>query len=122
MTVIWVALIGIAINTATALLFMSDASPTSTSRGLPAYGGRCGGVVRVVITALAIMATGWLWLDPAVSLVIAIVHNRRTWSLLRDSLNLALDAVPAHVDIARSIAILPGCRVSPTCTICTSGR
>src|SRR5260370_10631521 len=65
----------------------------------------------VVIAALAIMATGWLWLDPAVSLVIAVVITVGTWSLLRDSLKLALDAVPAHVDHLdgdRYLAGLPG--------------
>jgi cobalt-zinc-cadmium efflux system protein len=52
-----------------------------------------------------------LWLDPAVSLVIAVVITVGTWSLLRDSLNLALDAVPAHVDhreVDRYLAALPG--------------
>jgi cobalt-zinc-cadmium efflux system protein len=44
------------------------------------------------------MATGWLWLDPAVSLVIALVITLGTWSLLRESVGLALDAVPAGID------------------------
>jgi cobalt-zinc-cadmium efflux system protein len=65
----------------------------------------------VVIAALAVMATGWLWLDPAVSIAIAIVITLGTWSLLRSSLNLALDAVPETIDrpaIEVYLAALPG--------------
>jgi cobalt-zinc-cadmium efflux system protein len=112
MTVIWVALIGIAINTATALLFMSGRKSDLNIKGAFLHMAADAVVsLGVVIAALAIMATGWLWLDPAVSLVIAIVITVGTWSLLRDSLNLALDAVPAHVDhreIDRYLAGLPG--------------
>jgi cobalt-zinc-cadmium efflux system protein len=42
--------------------------------------------------------TGWLWLDPVVSLVIVVVIAVGTWSLLRESLDLALDAVPVNID------------------------
>ena len=44
------------------------------------------------------MVTGWLWVDPAVSLLISIVIVWGTWSLLRDSVNLSLDAVPPGID------------------------
>ena len=42
--------------------------------------------------------TGWLWLDPAISLVISLVIVVGTWSLLRESVNLSLDAVPPGVE------------------------
>src|SRR5260370_941977 len=112
MTVIWVALVGIAINTATALLFMSGRKSDLNIKGAFVHMAADAVVsFGVVIAALAIMATGWLWLDPAVSLVIAVVITVGTWSLLRDSLTLALDAVPAHVDhreVDRYLAGLPG--------------
>ncbi len=112
MTVIWVALVGIAINTATALLFMSGRKSDLNIKGAFLHMAADAVVsLGVVIAALAIMATGWLWLDPAVSLVIAVVIAVGTWSLLRDSLKLALDAVPAHVDhreVDRYLAGLPG--------------
>ena len=45
-----------------------------------------------------VLYTGWQWIDPAVSIVIAVVIVVGTWSLLKDSINLALDAVPASID------------------------
>ncbi|HEV3492223.1 MAG TPA: cation diffusion facilitator family transporter [Reyranella sp.] len=111
-TVIWVALVGIAINGATALLFMSGRKSDLNIKGAFLHMAADAVVsLGVVIAALAIIATGWLWLDPAVSLVIAVVITVGTWSLLRDSLKLALDAVPAHVDhreVDRYLAALPG--------------
>lgn len=53
----------------------------------------------VALSGLIISATGWLWLDPLVSLVISVVIVFGTWGLLRDSLNLALDGVPEGVDL-----------------------
>jgi cobalt-zinc-cadmium efflux system protein len=112
MTVIWVALVGIAINTATALLFMSGRKSDLNIKGAFLHMAADALVsAGVVVAAFATLATGWLWLDPAVSLVIAVVITVGTWSLLRDSLSLALDAVPAHVDhrkIDRYLADLPG--------------
>ena len=51
----------------------------------------------VVIAGAVLLWTGWLWLDPAISLIISVVIVMGTWSLLRDSMNLALDAVPASI-------------------------
>ena len=111
MTVIWVALIGIAINAATALLFMRAARPTSTS-GAPSCTWRPTRRCRSASWSQPSPSSrpGWLWLDPAVSLVIAVVIAVGTWSLLRDSLDLALDAVPAHRprEVDRYLAGLPG--------------
>lgn len=67
----------------------------------------------VVITGVLIMMTDWNWLDPAVSLTIALVSAIGTWPLLRDSLNLALDAVPENIDrhaVESYLAGLPGVR------------
>jgi cobalt-zinc-cadmium efflux system protein len=55
----------------------------------------------VVIAALVIMATGWQWVDSAISLVIAAVVLASGWGLMRDSVNLALDAVPKGIALAQ---------------------
>ena len=55
----------------------------------------------VVLGAIAMLATGWLWLDPAISMVIAVVIVYGTWGLWRASLNLVMDAVPEHIDEKR---------------------
>src|SRR5262245_38580696 len=52
----------------------------------------------VLVAAGAMLVTGWLWLDPTVSLFIAGLIMWGTWGLLRDSTNLALHAVPAGID------------------------
>ena len=52
----------------------------------------------VVLAGVAILTTGWLWFDPVVSLIIVSVIVVGTWNLLRDSVNLALDAVPEGIE------------------------
>jgi len=63
------------------------------------------------VAGAAILFTHWLWLDPAVSLVISAVIVWGTWSLLREALALALAGVPPGVDqsgVADYLAGLPG--------------
>ena len=112
MTVLWVAAIGIVINTATALMFMRGGKSDINIRGAFLHMAADAAVsLGVVIAAIAVMATGWLWLDPAVSIAIAIVIMLSTWSLLTASVNLALDAVPENIDrraIEAYLAGLPG--------------
>jgi len=52
----------------------------------------------VVVAGLVMIRTGWLWVDPAVSLVIVVVILSGTWGLFRDSFDLAVDAVPKGID------------------------
>jgi cobalt-zinc-cadmium efflux system protein len=62
----------------------------------------------VVAAALAIMLTGWRWLDPAISLVISAVILASGWGLARDSVNLALDGVPTGIRLAQVREYLVG--------------
>ncbi len=98
-TVMAVAAIGIAINGATALLFMSGRKHDLNVRGAFLHMiGDAAVSAGVVAAAFAIMLTGWQWLDPAVSLAIGAVIVWGTWGLLRESINLSMDAVPAEID------------------------
>lgn len=98
-TMLWVAAAGIVVNGATALLFMAGRHGDLNVRGAFLHMVADALVtVGVVVAALLIMATGWLWLDPVVSLVIGGVILVGTWGLLRDSVNLALNAVPTGID------------------------
>ena len=100
-TVIWVAAVGVVINTATALLFMSGRNRDLNIKGAFLHMAADAGVsLGVVVAGVAIILTGQLWIDPSVSLVIVAVIAIGTWGLLRDSLNLALDAVPEGIDPA----------------------
>jgi cobalt-zinc-cadmium efflux system protein len=65
----------------------------------------------VVLAGIGIVYTNWLWLDPAISLVISAVIVAGTWGLLRDSVRLALQAVPEGIEIERVrtfLALAPG--------------
>ena len=87
------------INTATAMLFISGRDKDLNIKGAFLHMAADAVVsLGVVISGFIIMLEGWLWLDPAVSILIVVVIFWGTWGLLRDSLNLSLDAVPAHID------------------------
>ena len=65
----------------------------------------------VVLAGLLILLTGWLWLDPVASLGIGIVIVATTWGLLRESIDLAMDAVPGGVaqeEVQDYLASVPG--------------
>ena len=106
------AAIGVAINAATALLFMRGGKEDLNVRGAFLHmAGDAAISVAVVIGAGVIALTGLKWIDPALSLAIAGVIVFGTWGLLRDSVNLALDAAPRGIDVAEVrawLAALPG--------------
>ena len=98
--IIVVAAIGVVINTATALLFMKDQKHDLNIRGAYLHMAADAGIsFGVVIAGIAIMLTGWYWLDPAISLAIVLVIFISTWGLLKESFRLSTDAVPEGIDI-----------------------
>ena len=108
-TMVWVAGVGIVINTATALMFMRGRKHDINIRGAFLHMAADALVsVGVVVAGLAIIATGQVLIDPVVSLVIVAVIAWGTWGLLRDSVKLGLNAVPDGVDEATVRAFLTG--------------
>ncbi len=98
--VIWVSAAGIGINGLSALLFFSGRRGDLNIRGAFLHLAADAVIAfGVVLAGIAILLTGKLWIDPAVGLVIVAVIVYGTWGLLRESLNLALQAVPAGIDI-----------------------
>lgn len=110
--VVWVALAGVAVNTATAFLFRHGRTHDLNVRGAYLHMAADAAVSAGVVAAgFAILATGWLWIDPLMTLVIAAVILGSTWGLLRQSVNLALHAVPEGIDpeaVEAYLATLPG--------------
>ncbi len=107
--VILVAAVGVVINTATALLFLSGQKEDLNVRGAFLHMAADAALsLGVVVAGAVMMTTGWLWVDPVVSLVIVAVVLVGTWPLLRDSLDLALDAAPRGVDVAAMRRYLEG--------------
>ena len=100
--VIVVAALGVVINVATALLFMSGRKGDLNIRAAFTHmAGDAAIALGVVVAGIVILYTGWSWLDPAVSLAIALLVIFGTWGLLRDAVNLALQAVPEGIELAK---------------------
>jgi cobalt-zinc-cadmium efflux system protein len=104
-----VAAIGVLVNAGTALLFMKGSREDLNIKAAflhLAYDALIS--AGVVITAVLIYFTGIHWLDPMMGLIIVLVILAGTWGVLRDSVNLILDAVPEHIDQAEVEAYLRG--------------
>lgn len=102
LTVFVVATAGMLINGFSAWLFMRGQEEDLNIRG--AFLHMAGDALisaAVAISGLVILATNWTWLDPLMSLAVVAVIVYGTWGLLRDSVRLALDAVPPGVDLQR---------------------
>jgi cobalt-zinc-cadmium efflux system protein len=99
-TVIWVAALGVVINGITALLFVAARERDLNIKGAFLHMAADAAVsAGVVLAGLVILISGWWWLDPIVSLLINAVVVWGTWGLLRDSLDMTMDAVPAGIDV-----------------------
>jgi len=98
-TIVIVAAIGVVINTVTALFFFSGKDSDLNIRGAFLHMAADAAVsLGVVVSGVLVWRFGLNWIDPVTSLLIAAVIFASTWGLLRDSLNLAVDAVPREVD------------------------
>lgn len=98
-TVVIVAAIGIVVNTATALLFMSGRKGDLNIKGAFLHMAADAAVsAGVVVAGFVIIKTGLTWIDPVTSLVIVAVIAIGTWGLLRDSVNMSLQAAPPGLD------------------------
>ncbi len=94
-----VAGIGIVVNAGTAMLFIKSRKDDLNLRGAflhLAYDALIS--AGVVVGAIVIYFTGWLWVDAVLGLLIVLVILGGTWGLLRDSVNLIIDAVPQNID------------------------
>lgn len=109
-TVMLVAGIGILINGLSAWLFANGRKEDLNVRGAYLHMAADAAVsLGVVVAAAAMIATGWYWLDPVISLAIVAVVVVGTWGLLKESLQLALNAVPTHIDVSAVEAYLRQC-------------
>jgi cobalt-zinc-cadmium efflux system protein len=111
-TMIAVALVGVVVNGVSALLFMSSGKRDLNVRS--AFLHLASDAVLALGVAVAggvILFTGWLWIDPTMSIVLAVTILAGTWSLMRKSLDLMLDAVPEGIDpdaVRAFLDALPG--------------
>lgn len=107
-TILIVALIGIAVNVGSALLFLKSRKGDLNANGAFLHMVADAAVSgAVVLAAAGIMLTGWQWLDPAVAIAVSALITVTAWSLLRGSLRLGLDGVPAGID-RQAVAVFIG--------------
>ena len=96
-----VAAVGVVLNGLAAALFAKGRENDMNVRGaflhLVADAAVSAGVV---VAGIVVWQTGWAWIDPATSLVVSAIILYGTWQLVREALDLLLDAVPAHIDPA----------------------
>lgn len=113
-TMMIVAAIGVLVNGLSAVAFVSDQKRDVNVRAAFLHLITDALVsVGVVVAGAILLATGWRWVDPVVSLVISVVILWSTWGVLRESVHLSLDGVPSHIDLAAvraHLAALPGVR------------
>ena len=108
--VVAVAAAGLVINLASAWLLSGHNSLNSRAALLHVLGDMLGSVAAVVAGAV-IVATGWLPIDPILSLFVSALILRSTWLLLRTSTQVLMEGVPAHLsydDIGRALTRVPG--------------
>ncbi|MFM0626085.1 cation diffusion facilitator family transporter [Paraburkholderia xenovorans] len=95
-----VATVGVVVNGISAWLFMRGQKDDLNIRGAFLHMAADAGIsAAVAVSGLVILYTNWTWLDPVMSLLVVAVVVVGTWGLLRDSVRLALDAVPPGVDL-----------------------
>ncbi|OCH98174.1 cobalt transporter [Legionella jamestowniensis] len=110
-SVIIVASIGILVNGATAVLFLRGTDDLNIRGAFLHLLYDALISVGVVISAAILYFTNWLWIDPVVGLLIAILIIKGTWSLFTDSFHLIIDAVPRGIswmDVRDSLQAEPG--------------
>src|SRR5512135_209070 len=106
-TIVVVAALGAVVNAATAAMFLRGRAFDLNIRGAFLHMAADALIsIGVVATGLAYLWTGWRWLDPVASLVIAAVIVAGTWDLLRQSVHYMFDGVPDSIDLGAVRALL----------------
>lgn len=107
-----VAVVGLLVNAVAAGLLHRSAGHSLNVRGayLHVLGDLLGSVAAIT-AALVILWTGWVLADPIISIAVALLILFSSWKLVRESVDILLEAVPPHIDLAevhRAIAEVDG--------------
>jgi cobalt-zinc-cadmium efflux system protein len=106
--VAWAAAAGIAINLLSARLFGHDHHDLNRRAAVLHLLTDAAVSVAVLVSALLVGVSGWLWLDSATAIGVGVAVIASAWGLLKDALALNLDAVPKGIDLAQVEAVLLG--------------
>ena len=111
--VIVVAAVGLAVNIVAAWLLARASDSVNAKAALLHVMGDLLGSVAALVAGAVIVLTGWLPIDPLLSILVSLLILRSTWSLLRQTTGVLMEAVPAHLNykaIGAALAALPGVR------------
>ena len=97
-TVSWVALVGLMVNLLVAYLLNKDQTSLNNRAALVHVMGDLLGSVAAIVAGLIIVYTGWLPIDPILSVLVALLIVKSTWGILKTSALNLMDAVPEHID------------------------
>ncbi|MDH5300770.1 MAG: cation diffusion facilitator family transporter [Gammaproteobacteria bacterium] len=100
-TVIWVALLGMAVNIVVAVVLSRGEQNLNTRGAMLHVLGDLLGSVAALISGLAIYFWGWLWMDPVLSVLICVLILLSTLRLLREVVAVMMEAVPSHIDLGK---------------------
>src|SRR5580700_2119713 len=98
--VIVAALVGIAVNTFVAFRLRGESRSLNVRAALLHVVGDIGASVGVVVAGVVIVLTGWLYIDPLLSLGIAVLIAFGAWKIVRETVNLLMEGTPAEIDLA----------------------
>ena len=110
-TVIIVAAIGLSINLVVAWILSRDKKSLNTRAALVHVMGDLLGSVAAIIAGIVISLTGWMQIDPLLSMLVAVLILKSTFGVLRDSYHFLMEAVPHHIDyvkVGADLASIPG--------------
>lgn len=96
----WIALSGVAVNGLSALLFLGNRHDLNVRAAFLHLAGDAAVSAAVAGGGFLVIATGRTWIDPLLALAVCAFLLKETWPLLRQALDLNLDATPAHLDCA----------------------
>ena len=117
-----VALIGLAVNAVAAGILSRAGDNLNVRAALRHVFADLAGSVGVAVAALIVLTTGWERADPVAGMAIGVLILGSSWSIVRDSVSILLEATPAESTLTRSGGAWPRSRASSRCTTCTSGR
>ena len=106
--VVGTALVGIAINVFVILMLRGDSRSLNLRAALLHVTGDVAASAGVVVAGLVILFTGWLYIDPLLSLAIACLIAFGAWGIVRETVNLLLEGTPAEIDMAAVAAEIRG--------------
>jgi cobalt-zinc-cadmium efflux system protein len=98
--VVIAALLGIAINLYVAFGLRGDSHNLNMRAALLHVTGDIGASIGVVLAGAVILLTGWLYIDPLLSIVIAVLIAYGAWRIVRETVNLLMEGTPREIDLA----------------------